>query len=51
MTLDQLLKIATDLNSPDPYVSHLAEEAADRIERELCPQVVRESWTEQCSEG
>lgn len=51
MTLEQLLKIATDLNSSDPYVSHLAEEQADRIERELCPQIVREAWTEsQCSD-
>ena len=48
MTLKQLLKIATDLSSPEPYTRHGAEEQADRIERELCPQIVREAWTEQC---
>lgn len=50
MALEQLLKIAIDLSSPDPYTRDLAEEQADRIERELYPQIVRESWAEQCSE-
>lgn len=50
-TLSRNLRIVNDLNSLDPYVRDLAEEQADRIERELYPQDIRESWTEQCSEA